>query len=185
MLLHDRRKEQDRACCTSTDEEDQCWDAEYEKDPLRIASWLMHPFLRSRNLKHSGISTISSFRSSYPRMWSACCNLHVIIIMLIIRVLICDIVNILIMSIGVVVGVYVFLNNLFAAEPVEIACTGCKLTHCQKRNTYIFGCLSTTDSPHKASEHCCNLINQGNFLSKLLENMCTLFPRLSVTLFML
>ena len=55
-------------------------------------------------------------------MWTDCCSLHVVIIVLVVRVLICDIVNIPFLSVGVVVGVYIFLDNLFAAQPVETTC---------------------------------------------------------------
>ena len=81
-------------------------------------------------------------------MWSNCCSLHVVIIVLVVGVLICDIVNVPFLSVGVVVGVYIFLDDLFAAQPGE---NTCYLTHFRKK-TYMSGCLSTTDSPHKASE---------------------------------
>ena len=54
-------------------------------------------------------------------MWSAfltCCSLHVVIVVLVVRVLICDIVNIPFMSVGGVIRVNVVLDNLFAAQPI-------------------------------------------------------------------
>ena len=75
-----------------------------------LDSWNIHIF------------QIFSLRNSYPCRWSDCCSLHVVIIVLVVRVLICDIVNIPFLSVGVVVGVYIFLDNLFAAQPVETSC---------------------------------------------------------------
>ena len=50
------------------------------------------------------------------------CSLRVIIIVLIVRVLIRDIVNVPFLSVGFVVGVYVFLDYLLPTQPVKATC---------------------------------------------------------------